>query len=105
MPPASALPGCWQALIGGAGRSWQGENCPAAHLPLPGAVGTAGDAAARFAALEAKAGDQYALGLQSPVPAGWEYTHKTGDPDKGKGLSPPQKKTLCIWFFARYNTG
>lgn len=35
-----------------------------------------GDAAARFAALEAKAGDQYALGLQSPRPCGWEYTHK-----------------------------
>ena len=33
-----------------------------------------GGQAARFAGLEAKAGDQYALALRIPRPCGWEYT-------------------------------
>ena len=75
------LPPPYLRVLGfnGRGREILAKAAKTARLPISNSLARLeqlGDAAARFAALEAKAGDQYALGLQSPRPCGWEYTHK-----------------------------
>ncbi len=75
------LPPPYLRVLGfnGRGREILAKAAKTARLPISHSLvrlEQLGGEAARFAALEAKAGDQYALGLGSPRPCGWEYTHK-----------------------------
>lgn len=75
------LPPPYLRVLGfnGRGREILAKAAKTARLPISHSLARLeqlGDAAARFAALEAKAGGSIRPWVAVPRPCGWEYTHK-----------------------------
>lgn len=73
------LPPPYLRVLGFNGRGREILAGKTARLPLSHSLARLeqlGGDSARFARLEARAGDQYALALKTPRPCGWEYTQK-----------------------------